>query len=218
MLSWIIFFLFNILKTPLPHPLTTSLQFPSASSATTLKPAALNHRQQRCASAIRTGLVPEDGGAMKWFTQETVSCSTEACDHLSLQRKQPCWGWGVGRRSPLAPSHSVFVNVRRRTEISGPWHISCLLPDAICSLTTHFLQSKGRVVCECPACLCLCEDADSLTKTTAVAWHCHEGAQRAADDTVRPPEGGLLEGTSVLVQEGVHTVGCGRAAVPHKWF
>lgn len=55
-----------------------------------------------------------------------------------------------------------------------------------------------------------------LTQTTAVARHRHEGPQGAADDAVRPAERGLLEGAGVLVQERVHTVGGGWAAVPHE--
>ena len=55
-----------------------------------------------------------------------------------------------------------------------------------------------------------------LTQPTAVAWHCHEGAQGATDDAVGPAERGLLEGAGVLVQEGVHAMGGGGAAVPHE--
>lgn len=55
-----------------------------------------------------------------------------------------------------------------------------------------------------------------LTQTTAVARHCHEGSQGAADDTVWSAEGGLLERAGVLVQEGVHAVGGGGAAIPHE--
>lgn len=64
-------------------------------------------------------------------------------------------------------------------------------------------------------CVCVCECA-SLTQATAVAWHCHEGAQGATDDAVGPAERGLLEGAGVLVQEGVHAMGGGGAAVPHE--
>lgn len=76
---------------------------------------------------------------------------------------------------------------------------------AICSPSTHVLH------CLCNVCVCVC-----LTQAAAVAWHGHEGAQSAADDAVRPAEGGLLEGAGVLVQEGVHAVRGGRAAVPHE--
>lgn len=56
----------------------------------------------------------------------------------------------------------------------------------------------------------------SLTQSTAIARHRHEGPQGAADDAVRPTERGLLEGARVLMQEGVHAVGGGGAAVPHE--
>lgn len=55
-----------------------------------------------------------------------------------------------------------------------------------------------------------------LTQAAAVARNRHEGPQGAADDTVRSAEGGLLERAGVLVQEGVHAVGCGGASVSHE--
>lgn len=63
--------------------------------------------------------------------------------------------------------------------------------------------------------VCKCANA-CLTQTTAVAWHWHEGPKGATDDAVRPAEGGLLEGASVLVQEGVHAMGGEGAAIPHE--
>lgn len=55
-----------------------------------------------------------------------------------------------------------------------------------------------------------------LTQAATVARNRHEGPQGAADDTVRSAEGGLLERAGVLVQEGVHAVGCGGASVSHE--
>ena len=83
------------------------------------------------------------------------------------------------------------------------------------------LLSSFRVfVCVC-VCVCVCvfkcvNMCVRLTQATAVAWHCHEGPQGAADDAVWPAEGRLLEGAGVLVQERVHAVGGGWAAVPHE--
>ncbi len=139
------------------------------------------------------------------FTQETASCLTESPIQLSLGRKQSCWG----RRGELSRG---FANRRSRMEISGPWHVSCLFLDAICSPTTPFLLSMCVCACVC-VCVCVC-----LTQATAVAWHCHEGSQGTTNDAVWPAEGGLLEGAGVLVQEGVHAMGGGGAAVPHEGF
>lgn len=61
----------------------------------------------------------------------------------------------------------------------------------------------------------VCECAH-LTQAATVARYRHEGPQGAADDTVRPAEGGLLERAGVLVQEGVHAVGGGGASIPHE--
>lgn len=80
-----------------------------------------------------------------------------------------------------------------------------------CHLLSHYSLPSVCVCVSVWACVCVC-----LTQTTAVAWHCHEGPQGAADDAVRPAEGGLLEGAGVLVQEGVHAMGGGGAAVPHE--
>lgn len=61
----------------------------------------------------------------------------------------------------------------------------------------------------------MCECA-RLTQAATVARYRHEGPQGAADDTVRPAEGGLLERAGVLVQEGVHAVGGGGASISHE--
>lgn len=61
----------------------------------------------------------------------------------------------------------------------------------------------------------MCECA-RLTQAATIARYRHEGPQGAADDTVRPAEGGLLERAGVLVQEGVHAVGGGGASIPHE--
>lgn len=77
---------------------------------------------------------------------------------------------------------------------------ACSVPPPLNS-PPHFLPTCTRV---------------SLTQAATVARNRHEGPQGAADDTVRSAEGGLLERAGVLVQEGVHAVGCGGASVSHE--
>lgn len=106
------------------------------------------------------------------------------------------------------------LRARGRSCLKGLWvqdgsirTVTCFLFVPGCHLLSHYsLPSVCVRMCKCV----------SLTQPTAVAWHCHEGAQGATDDAVGPAEWGLLEGAGVLVQEGVHAMGGGGAAVPHE--
>lgn len=55
----------------------------------------------------------------------------------------------------------------------------------------------------------------SLTEPTPVARHDHQRAEASSDDALRPPQRRLLEGSRVLVQEGVDAVGGRRASISH---
>lgn len=55
----------------------------------------------------------------------------------------------------------------------------------------------------------------SLTEPTSVARHDHQRTEASSDDALRPPQWRLLEGSRVLVQEGVDAVGGRRTSIPH---
>lgn len=54
-----------------------------------------------------------------------------------------------------------------------------------------------------------------LTEPAPVTRHGHERAQAAADHALGPAQRRLLEGTRVLVQEGVDAVDRGRTAISY---
>lgn len=178
-----------------PHP---SMKPAASSISISSKPSQPLLLWIHCDDSAHTG-----NCVMFWLNSPSSCHSGETSSAEGDEREAVSW-----EKHTVVLANNVFVNLVRRMGISGPWLVSSLFPDAICSPATHFLP------CEC---MCLCVNKRMhLTQSTPVARHCHEGPQGATDDAVRATERGLFEGASVLVQEGVHAVGSGRAAIPHE--